>query len=377
MVNVIHNLSDTKKRDKKITVHILYPSGWDVNKWSANHEKGLVPDKYQYGFDRLEKHGFNVTFARFPQLWIMKKTGALFTKVFTQTYNPYYFTFQLKHFLEADVFINPLDYEGLLVCWLRKHKILNLHKKKHIFTAAWLPALVQNASKRELKKLRSLIATVDVLMCFGEHDKRILKEYLSIPEEKVERTYWGVDAKFFKPCKTESNRTFLAPGNDQFRDFETLAEVASDLPQEQFLIASNKKIILKTNPPNLSISAKSHKELVHCYMKAKAIIIPLKKGCPTVSGSTVVKEALLLNKKIIVSSTDSMRELFSRFKNHVILVEPGNKESLKEAIANINCQKDKLLPELTPEQKIPLSSEYYMEKLAQIMSRRIENSYST
>ena len=53
------------KRDRKITVHILYPASWNVDKWVADHDKGLVPDKYPYGFDRLEKYNFTITYASF------------------------------------------------------------------------------------------------------------------------------------------------------------------------------------------------------------------------------------------------------------------------------------------------------------------------
>ena len=359
----------------KPVVHILYPSNWDVDKWSEDHEKGLVPDKYQFGFDRLEKYGFNITYARFPQSWIMKKTGVVSNRLFTHTYSPYYFTFQLKHFLEADVFINQVDHEGLMLCWLRKHKLLNLHKKIHIFIPAWLPAWIQKSSKRQMKKLRSLLATVDALMYFGEYDKTIFKDKLLIPDEKLEKTYWGVDADFFKSYPLESSGFFFAPGNDEFRDFETLAEAASDLPREQFIIASSKKIDSKVTPPNLTVKPQSHKDILDHYLKAKAVIIPLKKRCHTASGSTVLKEALLLNKRILVSSTDLMRELTAGFKDHVTLVEPGIKEALKEAI--LNHRVNNPLPELTPEQKMPLSSEYYMEKLARIISRKIEEDHST
>ena len=357
--------------NKKITVHILYPSGWDVDKWREDHEKGLVPDKYQYGFDRLEKYGFNVTYARFPKSFILKIIGRLSNQIFKNSFSPYYFIFQFKHFLKADVFISPLDHEGLMFCWLRKHKILNLHKKKHVYIPAWLPAWVQDASHRKRKKLKSLLSTVDVVMHFGESDKTIYKKHLLITDEKFVKIHWGVDGDLFQTDKgTDGDGFILSPGNDVFRDFETLAMAASELPQERFVIVSARKVVSKTNPPNLHIrKAKNHREIVDYYMRAKAVIIPLKKGCPTPSGITVLKESLLFNKKIIVSSTDLMRELTAGFEDHITLIEPGSKESLKEAILNHHSVKPLL--ELTAEQKYSLSTKYYMEKLAQIISQQI------
>jgi len=358
--------------NKKITVHILYPSGWDVDKWSEDHEKGLVPDKYQYGFNRLEKYGFNVTYARFPKSLILKKIGGLSKLIFKYTFDPYYFIFQLKHFPKADVFISPLDPEGLTFCWLRKHKILNLHKKKHVYIPAWLPAWIQDASNSKLEKLKSLLSTVDVLMHFGESDKTIYKEHLLIPDEKLVKIHWGVDGDLFQTDKkTDGDGFILSPGNDEFRDFETLAGAASELPQDKFIITSSVKLNLKTKPLNLHIiNVKYHKELVDLYVKAKAVIIPLKKGCQTASGTTVLKEALLLNKKIIVSSTDLMRELTAGFEDHVTLIEPGSKDAMKEAI--LASLVDRPLPELMPDKKLSLRTEYYMGKLAQIISRKIE-----
>lgn len=365
MADSINTLLLAEKSRKK-TIHILYPANWSVDRWSKDYEKGLVPDRYQYGFNRLEKYGFNVTYAHFPQSLIMQKFANLTKRIFRYTFNPYYFIFQRKHLRKADVFISPLDPEGLMFCWLRKHKILDLHKKKHIYIPAWLPAWAQNASNRELKILRSLIATVDVLMYFGESDKKIYKELLLLPDEKLEKVNWGVDIDFFKPHPTEEKNFIFAPGNDVFRDFETLEEVAAELPHEQFIIASPRKLVLNIHPPNLTIKSVSHRDVVDLYSQAKAVVIPLQKDCPTSSGVTVLKEALLFNKRIIVSSSDLMKELTSGWESHVILVEPESKKSLKKAIQNHVYPEPRL--KLNEEQKATLCTEHYMQKLSEIIN---------
>jgi len=360
LVKTIENMPS-----KKITVHILYPANWSVDKWKKDYGKGLVPDRYQYGFNRLENYGFKVTYAHFPQSLIMQKFANLTKQIFKYTFNPYYFIFQRKHLRKADVFISPLDPEGLMFCWLRKHKILDLHKKKHIFIPAWLAAWAQDASADQLKMLRSLIATVDVLMYYGESDKRIYKKLLLVPDEKLYKINFGVDTDFFKSSKSSHGGLIFAPGNDVFRDFDTLAEVAAELPQENFLIASPKKLVLNMYPPNLTIKSVSHRELVDFYAQAKAVVVPLKRQCPTASGVTVLKEALLFNKRIIASSSDLIKEFASGWKSHVTLVEPESKESLKEAIQNHQYAEPRL--ELNEEQKVTLCTEHYMQKLSEII----------
>ena len=366
MAESINNLLLSEKTHKK-TIHILYPAHWSVDKWTEDYEKGAVPDKYQYGFNRLEKYGYNITYARFLQSFTMKKFSNLTKRIFQYSFNPYYFIYQIKHFRKADVFISPLDPEGLMFCWLRKYKILNLHRKIHIYIPAWLSSWTQDTAEHQLKILRSLIATVDVLMYFGESDKRIYKEYLLVPDEKLKKLNFGVDADFYQPYHTHTNRYIIVPGNDVYRDFEILAEVAVELPSETFLIITPRKLTLKRNPPNLTIRSASHKELVDLYLKAKLVIIPLKKGCLTASGVTVLNESLLLNKTIIVTSSDLMKELTTGWDDYVTFVKPGCKESLKETILNHHSVKPRI--ELTSEQKYSLSTEYSMEKLSQIIGQ--------
>ena len=62
-----------------------------------------------------------------------------------------------------------------------------------------------------------------------------------------------------------------------------------------------------------------------------------------------------------------MKELAAGWDDHVTLVKPGCKESLKELL--LNHHSDKSLPELSSEQKTSLSTEFYMEKLSLIINQ--------
>jgi glycosyltransferase involved in cell wall biosynthesis len=360
-----------KRRDNQTkTVHILYPNHWDVDSWSVKNELNLEPDKYQYGFNRLEKYGFKVTYCRFPKNYLIKKIGSLISRLMPFYFNLYYLIFQLKHFLNADIFVNPLDNEGFTLCWLRKYNFFGLRKKKHIFIAPWLSSYAKTCSEKKLKKYKALLSTVDLCLYYSENENKILQEYLNIPEEKLKKFHFGVDAEFYIPKEVQEENFILAPGNDSFRDFEILCDVFKYLPNETLYIASKNRIKNRVIPPNIQyLNLQYNRELLDYYRRAKMILIPIKNDCHTSSGTTVLMESMLLGKPIIATATNYIREIVDQ-KEIAILVEPNNANALIEAITNLNSNSvigKKMVESARCEAVKYFTSEYCMQKLSEVI----------
>ncbi|MFN8530236.1 MAG: glycosyltransferase [Anaerolineae bacterium] len=157
---------------------------------------------------------------------------------------------------------------------------------------------------------------------------------------------WGIAPKKLRRCNyfytfTEADIAppeppieghIFAGGNSQ-RDYEPLVEAARRMPDQQFIIATNRLKNRTDLPLNLSVRDVPHSEFVRLMRTAAAVIIPMKRGMSRSAGQQSYLNAMLLGKPVIVSESFGVRDLIEHGKTGFIV--SGTPESYVEILRTV------------------------------------------
>lgn len=164
---------------------------------------------------------------------------------------------------------------------------------------------------------------------------------LGIPQERIVRLRWLVDARFWRPLGGPSDGVCAA--GREMRDYATLVEAVRDWPVP-FHIAANAEAgrsdrwmadlrAMGPLPPQVTIGAKPYPELRALYARSRFVVVPLLPS-DTDNGITVLTEAMAMGKAVVCSKVDGQRDLVEDGVNG-LLVPPGDPRALRRAIEHL------------------------------------------
>ncbi|MBO1359516.1 glycosyltransferase [Acetobacter sacchari] len=155
---------------------------------------------------------------------------------------------------------------------------------------------------------------------------------------RVERVHFGIRSDEMLPARVTCRGTkirVLSLGNDEHRDWETLGDVARQLPNIEFHIASSSRTA-KDATQGVSnvrlVRAKNNTELLDLYADADIVVVALHPNFHA-SGITVIEEAVILGVPVIASDCGGLSDYFA--KDALCYVQPGDSAAIINAITSI------------------------------------------
>lgn len=181
--------------------------------------------------------------------------------------------------------------------------------------------------------LRMVTATICISTGQIEDLRRI-----GISDKHIRFLKFGVDTDFFdEDVRFENNATtgyIVSLGRDRGRDFESLFQIASQLPEEKFIIATNKARVPEDmqRPKNVEVRYDLNPiEVRELYRGAKCCIVTLKDDLSTegsdCSGQTVVQETMSTGMPVFCTRRQWLDDYFEPFVHYVPL-EQGDVQSM-------------------------------------------------
>ena len=161
-----------------------------------------------------------------------------------------------------------------------------------------------------------------------------------------------VDTTFWKFCnnKRQDKNYILFIGNDKYRDYKCVVEIAKQMPDYIFVIISrNPECRALMNHKHVKLICGDWKDSIltdaqirDYYLDAALVIIPLLETLQP-SGQSVALQAMACEKTVLISKTRGFwePEIFEHNK-HLIFMDTNKADEWAAVIKKIICQKNQL-----------------------------------
>ncbi|NHN85037.1 glycosyltransferase [Acetobacter musti] len=187
------------------------------------------------------------------------------------------------------------------------------HPPKVIGQAGWLVDRWNRQPVLRRILFRYLLKHLDVLTVHSVLNLATARALF--PDLRVEQIRFGIRADEMQTVRETCKNgalNILALGNDGHRDWQTLCEAATLLPQLQFFIASTTRAarVAAKSVPNVKIvRAYDNDSLLRLYNQADIVVVPLVPD-EHVSGITVIEEAVIHGVPVIASDCGGLTDYF-------------------------------------------------------------------
>lgn len=266
-----------------------------------------------------------------------KRCYSIQEKVFGKNYNQEKKLVKLK---SEDLLYSPFLFDCYYLAFLR---MLGLYRKPIIAIAqdTWRLRYGNSFKQKLVLLFQKFVAKhgVDKLLFISENVYNKCNDYFNSDKQTFLR-HWGVDLSYFDSYiqsvdKGKNLYVYLTGGSN--RDFSLAYEAAKRDGNYKLFVQTNRmdRTIKDKfhNLPNvcLDLDCRGESDLLSGYNDAAIVLVPLKEDTGSMSGITVVFEAMAMGKPVI--STRSCYYPFDLEKERCgIYVEEGDVEGLNRAI---------------------------------------------
>lgn len=217
-----------------------------------------------------------------------------------------------------------------------------LKKKENTFHLAYSFnfTLLPKGLKKKFMKIQ--FEKIDKFTVYSNFEKTLYSKYFEIPIEKIDFLHLGLGRPKVTINKKQQGDYICAVGGEG-RDYKTLIEVASTMPEIKFIIVARPKNLknLKT-PSNVKLLYNIPIDEVFNLIKhSKFAIVPLLHS-EVPCGHITMVYTMHLGKAQIVTNSEGVRDYIKDDFNG-LFYEAGNKEDLKEKIEKLYENEVKLL----------------------------------
>ncbi len=326
----------TLKKNKEVSILFFFKKG----RRERIFDKKNFPSEFFYGYEELEKEGYNVSILEELDMSFQIK-NYIFVKILNLI-SKIMFDFPIKMILElllnktykkinsANTVITTTNSIGLSLSFL---KSLGIVRSKILFI--YMGLLQDKPNFLRLKILRFIFKKVE-LVTLSKAEYKFLK--LLFLESKVKYLPFGVDKEFWLPYHrtNKCDPYVLAVGNDLARDWDLLIsswekgfpklKIVSSLPIQNF----KKNIeIIKGNWHSKTLT---DEEMRNLYCNSEFIIIPLKETLQP-SGQSTCLQAMSCSKAVVITKVQGIwDDNLMKHKENVFFIRSGNEIDLKNSV---------------------------------------------
>ena len=302
----------------------------DAVEWRRKRESGDlvgINDPTPYGYGRAEEMGCRVTFSKSKPENRLEKLCRLGVRAI--------FGADLVHawrnrasIRESDIVWTHTESQFLAVAMVG---VLLRKRVRIIGQSVWLIDSWDALTLAKKALFRWLISRVDVLTFHSPENYARAKALFR--DANVRLVKFGIPAEskrmpVERPCA--QTVSILAIGNDRHRDWKTLIDAVSGVPNLRVKILSGSvpKRYAKRSA-NVEITrACSNEELYRAFDDATLVCVPLKKNFHA-SGLTAIQEAVLQGVPVVATGVGGLDAYFSA--DEVRYVPPGDAAALRAA----------------------------------------------
>jgi glycosyltransferase involved in cell wall biosynthesis len=136
------------------------------------------------------------------------------------------------------------------------------------------------------------------------------------------------------------HRDYIFAGGNAHRDYAPLIDAARQLPNEQFIVATNRIQPDETTPPNVTICAVPHEEFVALMRSAKLVVVPIRHHLLRAAGQQTYLNAMLMKKLTVVNEGFAVHDHLRHQENALIVdgSATGYVDAIKWALNPQNSQ---------------------------------------
>lgn len=307
-------------------------------------KKGRSPDSLLFGFNHLQKMGYDVDFfddayspfnLYHPLFYpfehaIINKVGMGF-----KLDQAMYLLPRIKNY---DVIIGTGDSAGLPLLAL---KYFGLIKKPIIFMTSGLAGALKGKANTWVGKFyKKILPLADVFTSYAQVEIDFFEKEMGITKGKIKYMPLATDYQYFsKPSKVSREiirrkaPLICAVGTELGRDYKTLFEAVKNLPIQVEVVCHPDNIKGLTVPSNVKIHLNIPvQEVLKIYQRSKLTIIPCYERHRS-SGQMVLLETASQGLPIIASKIQGITSAFEfEDKKHLLYARPQDARDLRQKI---------------------------------------------
>jgi len=330
--------------DSKPVAFVLLAHGFGAATWNTRFHQGKViglNEEYAYGYHHADKMGIHVRYSEDAQESFIGKALRIGVRGLLG--------FDLIHawrnrqaFFAADVVwthTESLSLAASLLCRFYPR----LPTPKLILQSVWLCDRWDSFSQIKRSLYRNLLSRADVLTFLSPLNTSKARQIF--PTQRCELVRFGITTEHKKPPQPPRQKRplqLLSLGNDRHRDWGTLADAVRGQKELQLTIVSGtvpKRLVNSLD--NCTVARpRQNDELYALFEAADIVIVPLNSNLHA-SGITVIEEAVIKGKPVIVTDTGGLGAYFT--DDDVWYVPLNNAQALRETIKQVACNPDQAL----------------------------------
>jgi glycosyltransferase involved in cell wall biosynthesis len=309
--------------------------GLDVGSWADAWARGLRPDRFPYGLDRLEGGDVSLSVrAPVTSTIVDRALGGPFRRL----------TGGLE-LAEAFLGRGPRRAADVVLAWDERTGIpaslrSTLPRQPPVITGViWLtePDAVAHVGTRWLA--RRGLGRAHAVFSLSPAQHEVLEDSFGVPAERLHFIPFGVDTDFWAAPEVMSapaHQRVLSAGNDRHRDHELLVRafdrVVDACPTAELVVVTERDLV-PSRAPVVHHQALDHVAMRRQYAGSTVVAVAVRPNLH-VSGITVILEAMARGLPVVTTRTAGI-EAYLDDGRTAVLVPPGNEGAMADALVDL------------------------------------------
>lgn len=223
----------------KIAVFLGYKIALIMEDWKKAYLNDEVNDMGPYGYDRVKNDNVIVDYISLNKIE---------KKIFFSKYLKYAYLYFVKlpiKLLRYDVVWTHYDKDALYISKLRSIPFIRRFLPKQISCFIWLIDKSREMTKKQISRTSKLLKNIDSIIFHTPTEKRLFREIFGVEDYKLKYIPFGINLDSYsihkkdkQPINLNKTNFILSVGTDMHRDIELFGNIASELKEYDFVLAS-------------------------------------------------------------------------------------------------------------------------------------------
>lgn len=308
-------------------LHLEYAHTLDPVLWRARHAAGLVPDRFPYGLDRLELHGFELH-ARRPANGVAASLDAVARRASGG--------FELVEAMRSRA-RRSCD---VALCWDERAGVPAALRSRlpgeprAVVGIIWLTEPDAPVGRRGRMLAKRALRQAAGVWAMSPAQLIVLERDWDVDPRRLHLLHMGIDVDFWHTTDVQREPDLvIGAGNDRHRDHRLLIEAITRLrrrrPKIRLELVTHHAVDV---PPQLGRRHVhlSHSAMRELYGRASVVALALKPNLH-VSGLSVLLESLACGCPVVITDSPGLSE-YTRNGETSVLVPPHDADALADAL---------------------------------------------